>query len=59
MDKKTEKIIQELLDHLPDSNHYEDCWLWCWNKLDDKCQESVKEIRKKASLSIGITKEFL
>lgn len=43
------KLIEELLNVLPDSNHDGiRCWDWCWDELDDKSQESVKTVRRKA-----------
>ena len=59
MDKNIQQLIQELLNHLPDSNHYEDCWLWCWGELSDKFQNDVKSVRKKAHQFLGIKREFL
>ena len=45
-----EEIIKELLNHLPDSIHQNNCWDWCWQELDDEAQEKIKSVRKRAKL---------
>ena len=40
------KVVQELLNTLPDSSHADATWGRCWNELDDKSQELVKKARR-------------
>jgi len=42
------RIIGILCEHLPDAGRPEDCWDWCWEELDDKAQDAVKQAREKA-----------
>lgn len=43
------KLINLLLDNLPDSIHSEDeSWDWCWNELSGEAQEQVKKVRTEA-----------
>jgi hypothetical protein len=41
-------IILKLLKYLPDSNHNDESWDWCWSELSDDAQEAVKSVRKLA-----------
>lgn len=39
-------VIQQLLDHLPDSRKSDDrCWDWAWGDLQGEAQDAVKEAR--------------
>ena len=50
MDNSTEadKIILELMDHLPDAMGKGEDWQWCWDELYDESQEQVKRVRQRA-----------
>lgn len=40
------KVINLLLDNLPDSIHEDDeSWNWCWEELSGEAQEQVKAVR--------------
>lgn len=42
-------ILQDLLNHLPDSIHEDDeSWGYAWNELSDEAQASVKAVRERA-----------
>lgn len=44
---KVKKVINALLDNLPDSIHLDDeSWDWCWEELSGDAQEEVKEARR-------------
>lgn len=47
-----EGAVNGLLKVLPDSCHEQDCWHWCWNKLNDKAQDEVKLARKQAQQAL-------
>lgn len=43
------EVLQDLLNHLPDSFHEDDpSWDWAWNELSDEAQASVKAVRARA-----------
>ncbi len=47
-DEKLEQVINQLLSCLPDSDHNDPCWEWCWDELNDEAQQQVKEARRMA-----------
>ncbi len=62
IEKKIIEVINTLLDHLPDSNHNDKSWKWCWETLSGDAQEEVKEARSRSyqlvsELIVEITKK--
>jgi len=47
LEERVIEVINELLNHLPDSEHTNECWDWCWEELNDNEQVRVKEARDK------------
>jgi hypothetical protein len=51
--KVADNIIIELLSYLPDSNHIDECWSWCWDELNGDAQDAVKDVRDKAKKALA------
>jgi hypothetical protein len=45
--KETIEVLSMLLHHLPDSDHDDESWNWCWEQLSGEAQEAVKAAREK------------
>ena len=57
------RVIELLLDHLPDSIHEDteeepEEWNWAWNEMGDETQQQVKRAREQGNKWLeGVTEE--